>query len=168
MPSPQLNLRVPLEHHDLLRTVAARLRTDAAFADKLAALLAGVADPVASPVADASALASIIARLEVLEALGDRVEALESRTRQEGAGTVTGAAEKPADTPVLVEASQKRRKWTEADFAVLQAVAARGGTQADACRELGRTSSDVNKYWKSMDLPVPPRKGRKLVRRQPP
>jgi hypothetical protein len=87
MPSPQLNLRVPLEHHDLLKAVAGRLRTDAAFADRIAALLAGVA----APVADASNLASIMSRLEVLEALKDRVEALELRMRKEGAGTVAGS-----------------------------------------------------------------------------
>jgi hypothetical protein len=87
MPSPQLNLRVPQEHHDILKAVAARLRNDAAFADHLAALLAGVAPPVAFPVADASTLAAIIARLEALEALKDRVAALELRLEQGGAGT---------------------------------------------------------------------------------
>jgi hypothetical protein len=168
MPSPQLNLRVPLEHHDLLRAVAARLKEDAAFRDQLAALLAGVAGIVAPPVADASILASIIARLEVLEALKDRGEALEGRAHQEGAGTAVEAVGVPAGTLVPVEARQTRRKWTDADFAVLKAIAARGGTQADACKELRRTSSDVNKYWKSMGLPVPPRKGRKLTRRQSP
>jgi hypothetical protein len=169
MPSPQLNLRVPQEHHAILRTVASRLRTDEAFADHLAALLAGVAAPVAPPVAEASNLVSIMFRLEALEALKDRVEALEGRARQEGAGTAAvEAVGEPVETPMPVEVRQTRRKWTEADFAVLRAIAARGGTQADACRELGRTSSDVNKYWKALDLPTAPRKGRKLVRRQRP
>jgi hypothetical protein len=173
MPSPQLNLRVPLEHHDLLKAVAGRLRTDAAFADRIAALLAGVAAPVASPVADASNLASIMSRLEVLEALKDRVEVLELRMRQESAGTVAerdgtvmavGALE-----PSEASCSQlKRRKWAPEDDAALQAIAARGGTQADAGQELGRPSSVINAKWKALGLPVPPRKGRKLTRRQPP
>jgi hypothetical protein len=172
MPSPQLNLRVPLEHHDLLKAVAGRLRTDAAFADHLAALLAGVADPVASPVADASSLASIMSRLEVLEALKDRVEVLELRMRQESAGTVAerdgrvvGAALEPSEAS---GGPQTRRKWTPEDDAALQAIAARGGTQADAGQELGRPSSVINAKWKALGLPVPPRKGRKLTRRQPP
>jgi hypothetical protein len=87
MPSPQLNLRVPLEHHDLLRAVAARLRHDAAFAVHLGALLAGVGDPTAGatdPVADASTLASIMARLDALErgtvaqAAGEALEVVEA------------------------------------------------------------------------------------------
>jgi hypothetical protein len=109
-----------------------------------------------------------MSRLEALEALKDRVAALELRLDQGGTGMVAEAVGEPVETMAPVEARQTRRKWTDVDFAAIQAIAGRGGTQADACRELGRTSSDVNKYWKSMGLPVPPRKGRKLTRRQPP
>jgi hypothetical protein len=174
MPSPQLNLRVPQEHHAILKAVAARLRDDVGFADHLAALLAGVAAPVAAPVADASSLASVMSRLEALEALKDRVEALELRMRQESAGTVAerdGSVMAVGEVLEPSEASggpQTRRKWTPEDDAALQAIAARGGTQADAGQELGRPSSVINAKWKALGLPVPPRKGRKLTRRQPP
>jgi hypothetical protein len=135
--------------------------------------VAGASSPVALPVADASTLASVIARLEALEALEDRVKVLEG-IRQEGAGTVAGS-DRTAMAVVgegleQLEApggTQTRRKWMPEDDAALQAIAARGGTQADAGQELGRPSSVINAKWKALGLPVPPRKGRRLTRRQP-
>jgi hypothetical protein len=204
MPSPQLNLRVPLEHHDLLRAVAARLREDAAFRDHLAALIAGVAapvaDPVAAPVAGVAAPVagdSVTAHLEaleervaaleereprmtMLEALAGRVAHLEARLERgtgqeapqpvvEGAGEALEASEalEPGKTPREAPGGpQTRRKWTPEDDAALHAIASRGGSQADAGQELGRPSSVINAKWKALGLPVPPRKGRKLTRRQ--
>jgi hypothetical protein len=133
------------------------------------AIEAALGQPSASPVPETS----VTARLEALEA---RVKALEHGTGQAGPQTVVEAAGEPLEAGEaleLVEAAgeaaggpQKRRKWSETDFSTLRDIAARGGTQADACRELGRTSSDVNKYWKALGLPVQPRAGRKLVRRR--
>jgi hypothetical protein len=161
MPSPQLNLRVPLEHHDVLRAVAARLKSDAAFRDQLAALIAGVAAPVAGVAGD-----SLTARVDSLE---ERVKALEAGAGQESAGEPREAGEALEPLEAAGKAPggpQKRRPWTEEDFAALRDLGSRGGTQADACRELGRTSSDVNKYWKQLGLPEIPRKGRVLGKRR--
>jgi hypothetical protein len=102
MPSPQLNLRIAPEHHDLLRAVAARLRLDAAFAGHLGALLAGVAAPVAAPVADASTLASILARLDALER-----------------GTVAQAEAVPPPVP---SDSLPPGNWSEAEAAALRSI----------------------------------------------
>jgi hypothetical protein len=110
MPSPQLNLRVPLEHHDLLRAVAARLRHDAAFADHLGALLAGVADPTAgatTPVADASTIASIMARLD----------ALERGTVAQAAGKVVEAVPPPVPSDSLPPGN-----WSEEEAAALRSI----------------------------------------------
>ena len=103
MPSPQLNLRVPLEHHDLLRAVAARLRSDAAFADHIGALLAGVA----APVADASTLASIMARLD----------ALERGTVAQAAGKVVEAVPPPVPSDSLPPGN-----WSEEEAAALRSI----------------------------------------------
>jgi hypothetical protein len=125
------------------------------------AIEAALGQPSASPVSEDS----VVTRLEALEA---RVKALEHGMGQEGPQTV---AEGPLEEPLAAAQEapgrpQKRRKWTEEDFATLRTIAGRGGTQADACRELGRTSSDVNKYWKTLGLPTVPRKGRVLGQRR--
>jgi hypothetical protein len=72
------------------------------------------------------------------------------------------------DAPVAVEAAepsdrqQRRRPWAAEDDTALRRIAAGGGTQADAMKELQRPSSVINLKWKSLGLPVAPRKGRKL------
>lgn len=57
---------------------------------------------------------------------------------------------------------QRRRPWTDADDEVLRAIAERGGTQAEAAKELGRPDGIVSEKWRALGLPVPPRKGRVL------
>ena len=66
-PTPTITLRVRLEHHDLVRKVAARLKADPAFAAALTAII--TEDPAASG-------DGWTARLEALEA---RMAALEDR-----------------------------------------------------------------------------------------
>lgn len=61
---------------------------------------------------------------------------------------------------------QRRRPWTAEDDAALRAIAERGGTQADAVRELSRPDGIVSEKWRALGLPVPPRKGRSLKRRE--
>lgn len=62
-----------------------------------------------------------------------------------------------ADTP-----KQRRRPWTDADDEALRTIAERGGTQAEAAKELGRPDGIVSEKWRALGLPVPPRKGRVL------
>jgi hypothetical protein len=108
--------------------------------------------------------------------LQDRVARLEAQTSAAPAASVTGdavesdgeadAAETDQDTePDTGRARQVRRKWTTDDDAVLRRIFERGGTQADACQELGRPESVISIKWREAGLPVPPRKGRKLTRR---
>ncbi|QCN95320.1 hypothetical protein D3093_08790 [Azospirillum argentinense] len=49
MKQPQLNLRFPEEHHDLIRRLAERLRADPAFAEYLEDLLSQPTPPVLPP-----------------------------------------------------------------------------------------------------------------------
>jgi hypothetical protein len=181
MPSPQLNLRVPSEHHAILKRVASRLREDVAFKDQLAALVAGVAAPVAGVAGD-----SIVARLEArLEALEEReprmvrIEALEARlevlealrgTGQGGSQTAAEAAGEALDASEATQEApggpQTRRKWTAEDDAALRRIHAEGGIPEDARRQLGRPSSVIIGKWKALGLPVQPRAGRKLGKRQ--
>jgi hypothetical protein len=61
--APQLNLRVPMEHHERVRRVVASLRSVEGFAARLDELLATASDPLTP-----SFQADIVARLERLEA----------------------------------------------------------------------------------------------------
>lgn len=67
------------------------------------------------------------------------------------------AGEQPQEKP-----RPRRRPWTAEDDAALRTIAERGGTQADACRELERPDGIVSEKWRALGLPVPPRKGRSL------
>jgi hypothetical protein len=226
MPTAQLNIRVPAEHHDLVRMIAARLRQDKDFAGVLAALVAETVavadssnsrsnvDPILEELAITQAemravhmtlhdVVTLRDRLEILEAevaglrqrgadepvepvegVEARIEALEAEAlldeiapepRQRGASTALDAVEpvEAADMPVSTEAlpkavkkCQTRKRWTEADDAVLRRIAAEGGTQADAVAELDRSESVISQKWRALGLPVSPRKGRKLARRK--
>jgi hypothetical protein len=108
--------------------------------------------------------------------LQDRVARLEAQTSVVTAASVTGGAvelDEKADAaetnqgtePDIGRERQVRRKWTTDDDAVLRRIFERGGTQADACQELGRPESVISIKWREAGLPVPPRKGRKLTRR---
>ena len=61
--SPQLNLRVPMEHHDRVRRVVALLRTVEGFPARLDELIA-----TASEAVKPSFIAEVIERIERLEA----------------------------------------------------------------------------------------------------
>ena len=61
--SPQLNLRVPVEHHERVRRVVVLLRTAESFPARLDELLASASEPLTP-----SLYAEIMARLERLEA----------------------------------------------------------------------------------------------------
>lgn len=168
MPTAQLNIRVPVEHHDLMRVVAARLRQDKDFSEVLTALVAGVAVPVATVAGDS--ITSILSRLESVEA-----QLADLRQKTVSAPLVAVESVKVADTLMTPEAlpeppqkRQTRKPWTEADYAALRRIAAEGRTQADAARELGRPDGLVSEKWRALDLPVPPRKGRKLPSRSSP
>jgi hypothetical protein len=127
MPSPQLNLRIALEHHALLKAVAAHLRNDAAFANQLAALLAGLAAPIAPPVADASSLASIMARLEALErrmvaeAAGEALEVDAQRPLKAPEPIPIAAPVKTVPPPVPSD-SLPPGNWSEEEAAALRSI----------------------------------------------
>ena len=123
----------------------------------IAASGGGTADPVADL---ARRLAAVEARLTKLgqgEAAtveeGVPVDALETLEVMEGPTVVTEARS---------GGRQKRRPWTAEEDAAIKRIAGEGGTQADAVRELQRPSSIINVKWRSLGLPVEPRKGRKL------
>jgi hypothetical protein len=108
--------------------------------------------------------------------LQDRVARLEAQTSAVPAASVTVGAVEPdgevgstetdqGTEPDAGRLRQVRRKWTTDDDAVLRRIFERGGTQADACQELGRPESVISNKWREAGLPVPPRKGRKLTRR---
>lgn len=79
-----------------------------------------------------------------------------------GAEMPEGTEAHPGSCSGLLAGRRSPRPWTDADDAQLRRVAERGGTQADAARELGRSDGMINEHWKALGLPVPPRKGRKL------
>ena len=128
MPSPQLNLRIALEHHALLKAVAAHLRNDAAFANQLAALLAGLAAPIAPPVVNASSLASIMARLEALErrmvaeAAGEALEAVEVDAQRPLKAPEPIAAPVKAVPPPVPSDSLPPGNWSEEEAAALRSI----------------------------------------------
>jgi hypothetical protein len=98
--------------------------------------------------------------------LRDRVARLEARTSAVPATAATGGAVEPdVDADAADRSRQVRRKWTTDDDTALRRISERGGTQADACQELGRPESVISTKWREAGLPVPPRKGRKLTRR---
>jgi hypothetical protein len=167
MPTAQLNIRVPFEHHDLVRTVAARLREDKEFAESLAAFVAdhsSTVSPASMPATILDELAAIKARLDALEAIPFQkpVGASLDAVKREESGVVALEPEAPV---ARSNEPQRRRPWTEADDAVLRRIAGSGGTQADACYELGRPESVISLKWRKLGLPIEPRKGRKLKSR---
>ena len=62
--APQLNLRVPKEHHDRVRRVVALLRTAEGFPARLDELIATASEPLTP-----SLLADIMTRIKHLEAV---------------------------------------------------------------------------------------------------
>jgi hypothetical protein len=106
MPTAQLNVRVPAEHHDLVRMIAARLRQDKGFAESLAAFVADQAGTVADRSNSRSNVDPILDELAITQAqvraihmtlnnvvtLRDRLEILEAE--------VAGLRQRGADEPV--------------------------------------------------------------------
>jgi hypothetical protein len=154
-----------------VRGVDLTLRADVAEAARRAGMKVGpwveralrtaIAASGGDPMADlARRLAAVEARLAKLgqeEATtveeGVPVDALETLEVMEGPTVVTEARS---------GGRQKRRPWTAEEDAAIKRIAGEGGTQADAVRELQRPSSIINVKWRSLGLPVEPRKGRKL------
>jgi hypothetical protein len=86
--SPQLNLRVPLEHRERVRKVVALLRTAEAFPARLDELLSTASEPVKP-----SFLTEVVNRIERLEA---ELLAQKELTAQAIAHTTSKASEPPA------------------------------------------------------------------------
>jgi hypothetical protein len=120
--------------------------------------------------------ASVPASMADVERLERRLEVVEARMAQAGATNAAMVEDggEAVDAPDGMKAAEpepaaeglsdgkQRRPWTAEDDAALRRIAAEGGTQADAMRKLQRTSSTINSKWKSLGLPVEPRKGRVL------
>jgi hypothetical protein len=82
--TPQLNLRVPLEHHERVHTVVALLQSTEAFAARLDALTATASEPSKD-----SFLSEVIDRIERLEtALAVQVEVNARRTAGDGSHAI--------------------------------------------------------------------------------
>jgi hypothetical protein len=82
--TPQLNLRVPLEHHERVHTVVALLQSTEAFAARLDALTATASEPSKD-----SFLSEVIDRIERLEtALAVQVEVNARRTAGDAGNAV--------------------------------------------------------------------------------
>jgi hypothetical protein len=155
-----------------VRGVAPTLRADVAAAARregmrvgpwveraLRNAIAGSGIAATDPVADlARRLQAVEARLARLEQ--DGAVLVEDRVGPVDAPEVMKAAEGPSGR----KRGRSRRPWTDADDAALKRIAAEGGTQADAIKELQRSSSYINLKWRSLGLPVEPRKGRKRGR----
>ena len=78
--TPQLNLRVPLEHHERVHKVVALLQSTEAFAARLDALTATTSEPSRD-----SFLSKVIDRIERLETvLAVQVEVNARRTAGDG------------------------------------------------------------------------------------
>jgi hypothetical protein len=105
MPTAQLNIRVPAEHHDLVRMIAARLRQDKDFAGVLAALVAETVavadssnsrsnvDPILEELAITQAeMRAVHMTLHDVVTLRDRLEILEAE--------VAGLRQRGVDEPV--------------------------------------------------------------------
>lgn len=93
----QLNVRVPDEARDLMTTIAARLRHDEGFSDKLAAWLETLNDPTADD-SLAERVARIEARLDAMGVAGDDAQ-LSAPTTPTPQAPPTTRTDTPTDTP---------------------------------------------------------------------
>jgi hypothetical protein len=106
--------------------------------------------------------------------LARRLAAVEARLTKLGQGEAATVEEGvPVDALETLEVMEgpsggrrPRRPWTDEEDAALVRISGEGGTQADAVRKLQRPSSIINAKWKTLGLPVEPRKGRTLGKRQ--
>jgi hypothetical protein len=111
----------------------------------------------------ADPIAGLARRLDAVEARLAKLGQREAALVEEGVPVdVMEAMEAEPAAVGPTDRQQRRRPWTAEDDAALQAIAARGGTQADAMKELQMSSGAINSKWQSLSLPVEPRKGRKL------
>jgi hypothetical protein len=134
------------------------MKTGAWVARLLRAGLAGSGIAATDPMAD------LARRLQAVEARLAKLERGEAVPVEDGGDAVDAPEAMKAGEPS--DRQQRRRPWTDADDAALRRIAAKGGTQADAMRELQRSSGTINQKWQSLGLPVEPRKGRKHGPRQ--
>jgi HAMP domain-containing protein/DNA-binding XRE family transcriptional regulator len=119
MPTPTTSIRAPREHHPIIRGIAARLRLDPGFADRLAALLAN-----APPRDESGALAAEVRTLAAqLAGLSGRLEQIEYRLRERRPqGEMKEAIERFGG---MVRAERKARGWSTDDLAEKVALAER-------------------------------------------
>lgn len=90
----QLNVRVPDEARDLMTTIAARLRHDEGFADRLAAWLETLDDPTAD-----DTLAERVARLEAWREAMEGAHVSEGKVSTPTTPTPPETPTTPTDTP---------------------------------------------------------------------
>ena len=82
--TPQLNLRVPLEHHERVHKVVALLQSTKAFAARLDELIATASEPPKE-----SFLSEVVDRIERLEAaLAVQVEVNAQRTASDASNAI--------------------------------------------------------------------------------
>jgi hypothetical protein len=102
--SPQLNLRVPREHHDRVRRVVALLRTAEGFPTQLDELLAIASEPLT-----VSSQSGIVSRIERLEAaVFSPAKPVEPVVASRGIGAIKQSA--ASDSTDSDAASMGRRK----------------------------------------------------------
>ena len=200
---PQLNIRLPTEHHDMIRELAQRLRADPSLAVGLESLLAqarkgaaqagvigsspdnpialGLADEVADLRERSALLPEILERLAQAEEFARRIMAFAEsinegivKDREARAATLSDPASPvaiPGDSPTrgkpakakAAVGSGKRdrgktgkggrrppRPWTEEDNATLRRIIERGGTQAEAAREMDRSDGTISERWRKL------------------
>lgn len=134
MPNPQVNCRVPEEHHGLMRLVAAKLRESPEFAQVLAGVIADMPEaprPVSGP--------------EVMEAIRDlqeRLEAVEERLARDVAVGDSGVPEEASDS-LLVPA--RNRVIPEEDLREALRLSAAGVSWDHIAKHLGRTKGGIYK-----------------------
>jgi DNA-binding XRE family transcriptional regulator len=111
MPTPTTSIRAPREHHPIIRGIAARLRLDPGFADRLGVLLAD-----GTPRAESEVLAGEVRTLAAqLAGLSGRLEQIEYRLRERRPqGEMKEAIERFGG---MVRAERKARGWSTDDLA---------------------------------------------------
>lgn len=134
MPNPQVNCRVPEEHHGLMRLVAAKLRKSPEFAEVLAGVIADMPtapEPVSGP--------------EVMEAIRDlqeRLGTLEGRLAGDVAVEDSGA---PGDSPASLLVPSRHKPIPEEDLREALRLSAAGVSWDHIAKHLGRTKGGIYK-----------------------
>src|SRR3954470_2412619 len=83
--TPQINIRVPEEHHGLIKAIAARLRIEPGVAPRLAAVLGDDSAAGGDASQDLAGTDAVLARLAALEATADQIAPVLERLESLGA-----------------------------------------------------------------------------------